>query len=113
MNSLEILNIVLSVVGLLLGIFIPIVTWRASNKATKKLVTDTFGYSSVTNAVKASMNKKYTEKQQEVVAKIISRSAGVPLATLLNNPQERFNIFKGLSDPNEYPWDSKLSKFVK
>jgi len=28
-------------------------------------------------------------------------------------PKERYNIYRGLSDPNQYPWDTQESEYIR
>jgi len=134
MSILESVMIILAAVSILGSIAAAIVFWRTSRlealkkrveeffaatqmasrpEASKKHAADFFGYAAITNALRASMNAKYSKKQTEVVARIVWRYYAIPLTTILKVPEERYNIHRGLSDPNQYPWDTKESEYIK
>ena len=84
----------------------------SGSKAAKMFVAEFFGHAAIINALRASMNDKYTKQQTEVVARIVWRNSQVPLTAILKVPEERYNIYRGLSDPNQYPWDTNESKYI-
>ena len=114
MSILEIVTIILSALEFLGAIPMLISLSRMSRQtALKQHVAGFFGHAAITQAIRHSMNDKYDEKQLEVVTRIVWRCSMVPLTLILKNPEERYNIYKGLSDPNQYPWDTTESEYVK
>lgn len=83
------------------------------SKTSKMYTAGFFDRGVVINALRASMNDKYSKKQTEVVARIVWRYYAIPLTTILKVPEERYNIHRGLSYPNQYPWDTKESEHIK
>jgi len=114
MSALEIVTIILCLIGIIPPIFVARASLRSSkSKAEKKIVAEFFGHGALTNALQAQMNDKYTKQQAEVVARIVWRYSSVPLTAVLKDPEGRYNIYQGLSDPNQYPWDTRASEYVK
>jgi len=114
MSILEIAMSILSVIFILGSMMVATASWRASSsKAAKKTIADAFGHGAITNALQAPMNDKYSKQQIEVVTRIVWRYSSVPLTAILKDPKERYNIYRGLSDPNQYPWDTPESDYVK
>lgn len=114
MSSLDIGMIILSVI-LALG---SMITYTASSRASKadvakKIIADASAHGAIIRALQAPMNDKYTKQQTEVVARVVSRYSSIPLRAILNDSKERYNVYRGLSDPNQYPWDTKESEYIQ
>jgi len=106
--------IALSVIFILGSIAMATASWRASrSKVARKIIADAFSHGAITNALQASMNEKYTKQQTEVVARIVWRYSSVPLTAILKDSEGYYNIYRGLSDPNRYPWDTPESDYIK
>lgn len=112
-DVLESFVTIISVIAILGSIAMTVTLSReSSSKAAKKHVADFFGYGALTNNLRALMNDKFTKQQTEVVARIVWRNSQVPLTSILKVPKERYNIYRGLSDPNQYPWDTEESEYI-
>ena len=114
MNIAEIIMTALSAAAILASIPLLITSWRMSQQtALKKNVAGFFAHATVANSIRASMNDKYGEQQLEVVTRIVWKYSMVPLTLALKDPEARYYIYQGLSDPNQYPWDTTESEYVK
>lgn len=114
MGALDIGMIVLSVILILGSMIMSTASWRASRpNVAKKIIADASAHGAIINALQAPMNDKYTKQQTEVVARIVWRYSSVPLTALLKESEHRYNIYRGLSDPNQYPWDTPESDYIK
>jgi hypothetical protein len=114
MTGLDTAMIILSLI-LALGSGI---TYAASSRASKadvakKIIADASAHGAIIRALQAPMNDRYTKQQTEVVARVVWRYSSVPLRAVLKDSKERYNVYRGLSDPNQYPWDTPESDFLK
>jgi hypothetical protein len=114
MSTLEIFMAILGVLSIIVSTLRLIATWSESRpKASKKYTAKFLDYSAITNALRASVSDKYSKQQTEVVARIVWTYSAVPLTAILRIPEERYNLYRGLSDPNQYPSDTKESEYAK
>jgi len=111
--TLETFATILSVIAIIVTIIVTISSFVGSRANQKKHYADSFGHAAMVKAARSSMKKEFNEREQEVVTNIIWRNAGVPLSAVLKDPQERYYIYEGLSDPSQYPWDKGKSEYVK
>jgi hypothetical protein len=111
---LEGFTIAISGITILGAIAAWITSWRASNKEYgKKIIADYFGYASTSKSAQSSMKKEFNEQERETVTRIVWKYSGIPLIRILKTPEDRYNIYQGLADPSEYPWDKKESKYTQ
>ena len=111
MSILEIAMIILSV-GVILGSFI-LRKLTSTSQVAKRLIADYLGPEAIIKTFPASKSDKYNKQQTEVVATIVWRFSGRPLTAILKNPEHRYYIYQGLSDPNQYPWGTEESSRPK
>ncbi len=106
MTVIDIITLAISIISIVAGIATWFISWRYSEKKEMEMfIADAQGHATILKMLRSSMNKKFDDKQREVVTKIIWRNSSVSLIDILKMPRERFNIFQGLADPSKYPWD--------
>lgn len=114
LDILELFITTISVIAIIGSVAIIVTSqFQSTSKEHNKFTADFFGHGAITNAFRASMNDKFNDQQIEVVQRIVWRYSSVPLTAILENPKERYNIYRGLSDPNQYPWDTSESDYVQ
>ena len=109
MTALEITILILSLISTIGAV----ITWFiarikvSTKREEKKLLADAFGFGSIVKSAQSSMKQELSQKQKEVITRLVWRSSGVPLVGVLNKPQERLYILQGLADPSRYPWEEE------
>lgn len=110
MTTLEIVTVILAAISIISGFTLWIASWRASVEREKlKTLVDHFGFAAVLKSAESSMKEGLSDKEREVITRIVWRSSGVPLVGILSNPHERHYLFQALANPSEYPWKNEGS----
>lgn len=110
MTTLEIITVILAAISIISGAIFLIASWRASVEREKlKPFVDSFDFATVLKSGGSSMKEGLSDKEREVITRIVWRSSGVPLVGILSNPQERHYLFQALADPSKYPWKNEGS----
>lgn len=108
MTALEIITLVLSAISIGVATLIWIESWRSAvEKKKMQLLADFFSFAAILKSAQPSMKKELSEKQREVITRIVWRHSGVSLTSILDIPEERYYILQALADPSKYPWDKE------
>lgn len=111
MTTLEVITVILAAISIVSGFVLWITSWRASAEREKlKTFVDSFGFAAVLKAAESSMKEGLSNKEREVITRIVWRSSGVSLVSTLNNLQEKLYLFQALANPSEYPWEKEGSE---
>jgi hypothetical protein len=114
MLALEIASLILASISIVGGLVFWIGSWRVSIKREElRSLVDFFGFAEVLESAKESMKEELSDKEREVVARMVWRSSGVPLVSVLRNPEERHYLLQALAKPTRYPWEDESSNSNK
>jgi hypothetical protein len=102
----SLLTAVLSVVSVGGTIIFLAQIWEGrKKKAEKKNLIAPFEASGILDLAKKKMKGDLSEKEREVIARLLWRNHQVPLTWVLNEPIERYYLLSALFDPSKFPWD--------
>jgi len=110
MTVVDIIAIIISVISVILGLITGILSWRSSVEREKqKLYHDFIDYAAILKAVEPEMKETLKSNERELISRIVWRWSSIPLASVLDKPEERSLLFRVLANPDQSPWKDEDS----
>jgi len=109
MTGIQIIGIVtaaLSAISIAFGCIFLFQSWKQRvKKAELRSIIEPFEAGGIMQLAKSSMREELSEKEREVITRMLWKYHQVSLTWVLSDPKERYYLIRALSDPSKFPWE--------